>query len=56
MTEHHEYKSVKLLFGTWQALTRICAATGEPRTRALERIVKTEEARMEAKKQKGNNE
>lgn len=34
-----DLKSVKLPFAAWQALTRICAETGEPRTKALERIV-----------------
>ena len=32
-------KSVKIPFSAWQALTRLCAATGEPRTRQLAKII-----------------
>ena len=32
-------KSVKIPFSAWQALTRLCAASGEPRTRQLAKII-----------------
>jgi len=32
-------KSVKVPLSAWQALTRICATTEEPRTKALARII-----------------
>lgn len=40
------YKSLRVTFETWQAITRISAKTGEPRTRLIERLVKAEEARL----------
>lgn len=37
------YKSIKVSFETWQALTRISARTGEPRTEIIGRLAKAEE-------------
>jgi macrodomain Ter protein organizer (MatP/YcbG family) len=42
-----EYKSIKLTFAAWQAVTRMCAHTGEPRTRLLERIIQEAEKRLD---------
>lgn len=39
------YKSIKVTFATWQALTRLTAVTGESRMSIIERLVKTEEER-----------
>ena len=39
-------KSVKIPFSAWQALTRMCAATGEPRTRQLAKIIEQAEREM----------
>lgn len=41
MTEQH-YKSLKVTFATWQALTKLTAQTGETRTRIIERLVNQE--------------
>lgn len=40
------YKSLKVTFATWQALTRITAKTGEPRTQLIERLARDEENRL----------
>lgn len=37
------YKSIKVTFETWQALTRISAATGETRTDIMGRLARAEE-------------
>lgn len=39
------YKSLKVTYATWQALTRLSAETGEPRTQLIERLVKEETER-----------
>lgn len=40
------YKSVKVTFTTWQALTRLTAITGESRAHIIERLAKAEEDRV----------
>jgi macrodomain Ter protein organizer (MatP/YcbG family) len=40
------YKSLKVSFATWQALTRISAATGEPRSQIIDRLAQDEEQRV----------
>ena len=40
------YKSLKVSFATWQALTRISAMTGEPRSQIVERLAQAEEQRI----------
>jgi hypothetical protein len=54
MKEQPMYKSLKVTFETWQALTRLAAMTGEPRTRLIERLAREEEERLRAQKDKGN--
>ena len=49
MNDTPVYKSLKVAFATWQAITRICAATGEPRTQVVDRLVKAEEDRLRKK-------
>ena len=44
-------KSVKVPFSAWQALTRICASSEEPRTQALARLIYAEEKRVQAETQ-----
>jgi macrodomain Ter protein organizer (MatP/YcbG family) len=46
MREQPMYKSLKVSFTTWQALTRISARTGEPKSRILERLANEEEDRL----------
>jgi hypothetical protein len=46
MTNLPYYNSVKITLEAWKALTRICAETGEPRTKALTRIILDEEKRL----------
>lgn len=46
MKEPRIYKSLKLPFPVWQALARIAATTGEPRSHILTRLVEKEEARQ----------
>lgn len=43
------YKSLKVTFATWQAITRIAAITGEARSRIVDRLVKAEEDRLQKK-------
>jgi len=43
--ERTVYKSIKVTFATWQALTRLTALTGESRMYIIERLVKAEEDR-----------
>ena len=48
-------KSVKIPFSAWQALTRLCAATGEPRTRLLAKIIhEAEKQQIASQQEKGN--
>lgn len=47
MSDQPAYKSLKVTFATWQALTRIAAATGEPRTQLIERLAREEEERIQ---------
>lgn len=37
------YKSLRVTLETWQAITRISAMTGEPRTKLIARLVEVEE-------------
>lgn len=46
MKEQPIYKSLKVTFTTWQALTRIAAITGEVRGQIVERLARQEEARL----------
>lgn len=46
MKEQPTYKSLKVPFATWQALTRIASKTGEPRSQIVERLARDEEARQ----------
>lgn len=51
------YKTLRVWKETWQSITHLCADTGEARTQLIDRLVKQEEARIEAEKQqKGNAE
>jgi hypothetical protein len=50
MKEQPMYKSLKVSFTTWQALTRIAAATGEPRAHIIERLARDEEQRIERRR------
>lgn len=43
MKEQPIYKSLKLPFAAWQALTRIAARTGETRSGILVRLIRSEE-------------
>ena len=49
-----EYKSIRVPLATWKTITRVCAETGEPRTKLLDRLASQEEARINAERQKGN--
>lgn len=49
-----DLKSVKITFAAWQALTHICAETGEPRTKALTRIILEAKKQQAAQRQKGS--
>jgi hypothetical protein len=40
------YKSLKVTFATWQALTRIASITGEARSQIIERLARAEEERL----------
>jgi hypothetical protein len=44
------YKSLRVTFETWQAITRLCAQTGEPRTKLIERLVKAEEEKSKGRR------
>lgn len=46
MNDTPVYKSLKVAFATWQAITRISAVTGEPRTHVIDRLVNAEEERI----------
>lgn len=41
-----KYKSLKVTFATWQALTRIAAETGEAKMQIVERLAQQEEDRL----------
>ena len=43
---HPQYKSLKVLFTTWQTITRICAITGEARATVVTRLAADELARL----------
>jgi hypothetical protein len=50
------YKSIKVTFETWQALTSLSSKTGEPRTRLLERLIREAlDAREAARSGKEND-
>jgi hypothetical protein len=50
MKQTPAYKSIKVSFKTWQTLTRISAATGEPRTEIVNRLASVEEEALKDRK------
>jgi hypothetical protein len=44
------YKSLRVTLETWQAITRLCAQTGEPRTKLIARLVNAEEEKTKVKR------
>ena len=46
----HIYKSLKVTYATWQAITRLAAETGEPRTQLIDRLVQEELKRIKGTK------
>lgn len=48
MNDTPTYKSLKVAYATWQAITRISATTGEPRTQIIDRLVASEEDRLKS--------
>ncbi len=54
MNEQPTYKSLKVTYQTWQALTRLSSMTGEPRTRLLERLIKDALITTQHDTQEGN--
>jgi macrodomain Ter protein organizer (MatP/YcbG family) len=54
MSEQPTYKSLKVTFATWQAITRISAETGETRAQIIERLAQEELERIQQRKNAQN--